>query len=699
MKSILRVIIPALAFCALATSCNHGSKVQNLGQWDFSLDSLSWEQVQVPHSYNAIDGHSIRYYRGKGYYRKELQLNAKEASKPVYLCFEGAAQKADIYVNGVKAASHKGGYAAFYVDLSGKVAAGNNTITVVCDNSADMTLAPVDSDFNKNGGLHNPVNLLLLDRQHFAAGKFGKKRMHVTTAEFSAEDAVIEMSTSVCNADSKEAGLKVKLSVFDADGKEVGCCISHVTVAANSSANVNAHLEIQDVHAWNGVYDPYLYTAKIQLMDGLQELDCASTKFGVRSIKMDADLGFFLNGQPYSLRGTSIHQDMDQRATALTRQDYINDYQIVKELGCNFVRLAHYPHNDIAFDLCDSLGLIVQTEIPWVNVCGVNAKPEYFQNLHEQMQEMIVNLYNHPSIAFWGMWNELAGWGNRPNLQGRLDTDKVIETTESLYDLAKSLDPSRYVGLTDCELLSAEGYTGLKTDYVSENRYSGWYYGKFEDLTADMQGIKDKGFVTNISEYGAGVNPYCHTWDPEQINNKDNSRHYEEWGNLFHESHLQQISQMPWLNFTSIWILFDFPVAARQEGYVDCADGVNYIVNEDRKYMNDKGLVTRDRKTKKDAFYLYKAKWNNIEETVHIAGKRLEAVPEGFAYTVKVYSNAQALSLYRGDTLVQTLENSGEVSGVIWQFSPVVLADGGETLTVVSADGTKDSITLKTFSK
>lgn len=695
MKKYIGLTGIFLSALALVSCANKGMQVEKLDKWNFSTDSLSWEQVSVPHSYNALDGHSVKYYRGKGYYSYNLQLDASQAAKDIALCFEGAAQKATIYLNGNEICFHKGGYTAFFVDLTGKVAKGANNITVVCDNSADMTLAPVDSDFNKNGGLHNPVSLYIFDDLHFAAGRYGMKRLHVSTPEVSEEHAVVEFNSSVKNASARDMEVVVNYILSDALGNVVEQKSAQSTFATGEQRNVADFLEVSQPHLWNGTADPYLYTAEMTVECGGKLMDRVSSKIGLRYFRMDKDNGFYLNGQHYPLRGTSIHQDMHQKASALSKEDYINDYKIVEELGCNFVRLAHYPHNDIAFDLCDSLGLIVQTEIPWVNVCGVQAKPEYFQNLHEQMEEMINNLYNHPSIVFWGMWNELAGWGNRPSLQGRLDQDKVLEVTASLYDLGKSLDPYRYVGLTDCQLLEERGYTGLKTDYVSENRYSGWYYGSFGDLTADMKGLNDKGFTVNISEYGAGVNPYCHTWDPANINNKDNSRHYEEWGNLFHESHLQQIEAMPFVNFTSIWILFDFPVAARQEGYVDSSDGVHFTDNDERKYMNDKGLITRDRQTKKDGFYLYKAKWNKKEETVHIANKRLEYIPEDFAYTIKVYSNAGELSLYRGDEKLQTLSSSGENTGVIWQFSPVTLQSQADTFRVVSANGTQDSITLK----
>ncbi|MCQ2147384.1 MAG: hypothetical protein MJZ16_07700 [Bacteroidales bacterium] len=683
-------LLSALFAAGILISCSSGATfgTKSLDSWQFSKDEQSWENVTVPHSYNCIDGHTESYYRGKGYYTTSVKLSSAQTKEAVKVLFEGAAQAATVYVNGHKAAYHKGGYTPFYVDITPYVVSGKNTITVECDNTEDINLAPVQSDFNKNGGLHNPVTLLTLPKTHICTERNGLKRIHISTPEVSPESATIVVEAHV-HGDIE--GHNAIVTVMDASGKK---CFSE-EVEITDKNDIIKTFTLSNPHLWNGTEDPYLYSASVELKKDGKVTDKSSARFGVRTIEMDYDKGFILNGKPYSLRGTSIHQDIDLKASALTKEDYINDYKVVKELGCNFVRLAHYPHNDLAFDICDEMGLIVQTEIPWVNICGVNAQQEYFDNLHQQMKEMVKSLYNHPSIAFWGMWNELDTWSNNDNYQGVLDTKKVLEQTASLYDLAKSLDPYRFVGVTDDSVINRDGYPTLKADYISENRYNGWYYGAFGGLTHDMNKVHDAGIITNISEYGAGVNPYCQTWNPENINNKDNAKHYEQWGNLFHESHLTQIEQMPWLNFTSIWILFDFPVASRKEGYLNSNDGVNFVESEDRMYTNDKGLVTRDRKLKKDAFYLYKSKWNKEEKTVHIAGKRLEYAPEGFEYEVKVYSNAKTLTLYKGSQKLQTLEGSGEITGVIWKFNPVKLEGESTTFKVVSDAGVEDTITLK----
>ena len=654
---------------------------QLLTEWDFSKDGVSWEKVTVPHSWNAIDGRSESYYRGPATYRTSVKIS--NPSAPAFLILEGAAQAAEVYANGTRVCVHKGGYTAFTVNLQGHLKKGLNTVEVVCDNSMDTDLIPVHSDFNKNGGLHNPAWLFIPAKgAYIDPAEYGPYRMHVTTDAVCDESASATVQAMICGTSDVTFLLK------DASGKVV---LEHKE--ASVSGEYSYRFTIENPHLWNGLEDPYLYTAEL-----LCGSDRAVTEIGFRYFSIDRDKGFSLNGRSYPLRGVSMHQDMHLKASALAPEDIEADYEVVRELGCNFLRLAHYPHNDYAFRLCDRMGIIVQTEIPWVNICGVRATEAYFDNIHEQMKEMIRNLYNHPSIVFWGMWNELDSWGNKEQFQGQLDPRRVVDETARLYDFAKTLDTTRYVGLTDDSRYRREHYTELKTDYYSENRYYGWYetYGVFDLITEEMTWIHDNLGVANISEYGAGINPFCHTWKQEDIRRyPDDARHMEEYGNLSHETHAQQIARMPWLNFTSLWILFDFPVAERMEGYLDSSDGITYTENPDRFYMNDKGIVTRDRKTKKDVFYLYKAWWNHAVETVYIAGRRLEYRPAGEEFTLTVYSNAESLELLQDGAVVASADCSGEETGVIWKFPGLSTAPGGSTFTVRSSSGKEDSVTFK----
>ena len=651
-----------------------------LVDWEFSVNGTDWEQVSVPHSYNAVDGHSASYYRGPATYRRSIRIS--DPSAPAFLIFEGAAQAAKVIVNNRVASLHKGGYTAFTVPLEGLLEKGENTVEVVCDNTEDIDLIPVSSDFNKNGGLHNPVWLYVPGKVFFDPVAYGPYRLHVTQKNVSSQIAEAEVQALLRGTSD------ITLRVRDASGKTV-----FEDVRKSVSGKYSVAFSLKQPHLWNGLEDPYLYT--VELTAGG---DKAVTEVGFRYYSVDRDKGFFLNGKPYPLRGVSMHQDTDGKASALTYQDYDSDYETIRELGCNFLRLAHYPHNDYAFRLCDRMGIIVQTEIPWVNVCGERASDTYFENIHSQMAEMIRNLYNHPSIVFWGMWNELDNWGNNNRYQGRLDERRVVDETARLYDFAKELDPARLVGVTDDSEYGRMYYDELKADFYSENRYYGWYYthGDFSGITESMTSIRDKMGPANISEYGVGINPYCHTWKEEDIRRyQDDRRHVEEYGNLSHESHARQIALMPWLNFTSLWILFDFPVANRHEGFMDSNDGVEYKENPDRMYMNDKGIITRDRATRKDVFYLYKSWWNHSEETVYIAGRRLEYRPEGQEFTLTVYSNASSLKVLKNGKEISSQTSSDEPTGVIWKF-PGLTVDGPETVfKVVSSSGKSDAVTFK----
>ena len=673
---------------ALLLACTSGG-VTSLDRWQFSRDGAVWEEVSVPHSCNGEDGRSPRYYRGQTHYRRTI-VTGRRCSP--YLLFEGAAQAAKVYVNGNLACTHKGGYTAFTVPLKGLVKPGRNEIEVVCDNTMDVEMIPVHSDFNKNNGLHNPVSLLEYRGVYLSPEAYGPYRFHLTQTEVSAEKASAHVEALLVNDGKADRTVKTCLTLKDAGGKSVWQQRRSVTVPAGGSLPYRADISLDNPHLWNGTRDPYLYTAELSVGK-----DAASAELGFRFWRMDRDGGFFLNGEPYPLRGVSMHQDTEGKASALSQEDFERDYAFVRELGCNFLRLAHYPHNDYAFRLCDRMGIVVQTEIPWVNICGERATRAYFDNIHTQMREMITNLYNHPSIIFWGMWNELDSWGNKDEFQGPLDARLAVDETERLYDYAKSLDPTRAVGLTDDSVFARDHYTSLKADFYSENRYHGWYYeyGDFSGLSRSMQWIHDNMGVTNLSEYGVGINPFCHTWKEEDIRRyADDMRHPEEYANRAHESEVQQICSMPWLNFTSLWILFDFPVADRKEGFLDSDDGVNYTETPARLYTNDKGLVTRDRKTRKDVFYLYKAWWNKDAETVYIAGRRLRKRPAGSVFTLTAYSNAASLTLLRNGVEAGTMQGSGDPSGVIWKFEGLQMGPEETTFELVSDKGTRDSVTF-----
>ena len=674
-----------------------GSRQEQLKVWEFSKGGSPWQTVTIPHSYNGEDGHSAKYYRGEATYRSSFRVG--DVKHQHYLLFEGAAQAATVKVNGVQVAAHKGGYTPFLVNVTESLKKGVNTVEVVCDNSEDLNLIPVSSDFNKNGGLHNPVWLLEMDDIFLSPEAYGMYRLHCEAPVVTKRKVETRVRTRLVNSSSKGADIKVRVQLVEADGTLGYQADREVHVPALSEYDYEHDFLASGIHLWNGKKDPYLYTVRVELFKGKRMLDIAESQFGYRSFEMDPEKGFLLNGEPYPLRGVCMHQDTDGKASAMTEADYRRDYRIIKELGANFLRLAHYPHNDFAFRLCDSLGIVVQTEVPWVNVCGENARQAYFNNIRHQMKEMVTNLYNHPSIVFWGMWNELDTWGNNNDLQGPFDASKVVYETGKLYDFTKELDPYRYVGFTDDSRLARDGYPGLAGDYCSENTYFGWYYehNRFDGFSEAMRTVRKlrEGGPVNVGEYGVGINPFCHVWDPAKaVRDPDDSRHYEEYGNRFHEAYVRQIIRMPWLVFASAWVMFDFPVASRMEGYMDSYDGERFVTNDARKYMNDKGLVTRDRQTRKDIFYLYKSLWNKSETTVYITSRRLRQIPAGKEFSLKVYSNAKNLTLYQNGRIVTKKYSSEEDTGVIWTFPGLRLKKDSDTFKVVANNGAKDEVTF-----
>lgn len=699
MKNIKTFLLASfLALPAIAMGQQLSPRTEALTDWQFSKDSANWNAVTIPHSYNSIDGLSAKYYRGKGWYKRTVNVTPDDLKGQTALLFEGAAQKADVYVNGKHLLHHKGGYTPFYITLKGRLHKGENQIMVVCNNEEDVDLIPVASDFNKNGGLHNPAYFLRFPPVSFSPEGTSLYRLHVSTPKVSAKEAQTIVTVNLSNASGKDQNLTLQYTLKDAKGNVIISKTKSVSMAkAVKMEKVDEELTFSNPHLWQGTDDPYLYTMLVALVDAQgNSLDRVETKVGYRFFHLDKDKGFFLNGKSYPLRGVAEHQDMSGKASALSKTDFDNDYKIIKELGCNFLRLAHYPHNDYAFRLCDSLGIIVQTEIPWVNVCGVNAKPVYFETIHSQMREMVQALYNHPSIVFWGMWNELDTWGNTDQYQGEIDFQRVQSETAKLYDYTRSLDPYRPIGVTDCSVYSNPLYNQLKGDFHSENRYNGWYYdqGYFDGFSKSMHQIHDALGVCNVSEYGVGVNPYCHTYITDTKAMRDNDKqHYEEYGNLFHESYARQIQAMPFLNFTSVWVLFDFPVASRHEGYLDSNDGQTFTENPQRKYTNDKGLVTRNRKIKKDAFYLYKSLWNKKETTVYITSRRRNVAPASGVVPVKVYSNASTLTLKVNGKIVQTIDRCNDSTGVIWEFNPVTLQQGDNTIEVTGS-GVTDKVVI-----
>lgn len=557
----------------------------------------SGETVTLPHTWNAVDGQDggNDYHRGTCWYVKEFTCPGKHPTDRVYLEFNGAAMTADISVNGNHVFRHEGGYSSFRVDVTEHLR-DNNTLVVSLNNEDNDHVYPQKADFTFYGGIYRDVNLILVPETHFALDYCGTPGIMVTPAvDLDSKKATVDVQTWITG----EAG-SVNITV---DG------VTKTVPVQNGIARTS--FVIEDVRLWDGLNDPYLYTAAASLESG----DEIITRFGCREFHMDPQKGFFLNGRSYPLRGVSRHQDFKGTGNALTSEHHRKDMEIIRELGANTLRLAHYQHAQEFYDLCDEYGLIVWAEIPYITMHMKNGR----ENTLSQMEELIVQNHHHPSIVCWGLSNEITA--------ASAVNDDLLENHRLLNDLCHRMDPSRPTVMANVFMLETDSPILDIPDINSYNLYFGWYLGELEqnDEFFDEFHAKYPDRVIGFSEYGADANPQYQNSHPEK---GDYSETYQA---VYHEHMLKMIEERPWLWATHVWNLFDFAADGRDEG--------------GKHGENQKGLVTFDRQIKKDAFYLYKAAWNKDEPFVHLCGSRYVDRAEDVT-EVKVYSNCPEITLF-----------------------------------------------------
>ncbi len=560
------------------------------------------ETVTLPHTWNAADGQDggNDYHRGLCWYVREL--TAEEiAGERLFLEVNGANHTAEVFLNGKQLARHEGGYSTFRVELTGHLA-DKNVLAISVDNRDSQTVYPQKADFTFYGGLYREVRLLSVPAQHFELLKDGTPGIKVTPA---------------VDLDTKTATITVE-TWQNADAVHITVNGETKTVPSENG-HAAAEFTIENACLWDGLDDPFLYTASAKLESG----DEISTRFGCRVFGFDPEKGFFLNGRSYPLRGVSRHQDRKGKGNALSLEDHKADIAIIKELGANTLRLAHYQHAQEFYDLCDEAGLVVWAEIPYITMHMSGGR----QNTLDQMRELIVQCYNHPCIAVWGLSNEITA--------ASAVNAVLLENHRLLNELCHRLDPTRKTVMANVFMLETDSPILEIPDLNSYNLYFGWYLGELEqtDEFFDEYHAKYPDRVIGFSEYGADANPAFHSSKPEK------GDYTEEYQALYHEHMLRMIEARPYLWATHVWNLFDFAADGRDEG--------------GKHGENQKGLVTFDRQTKKDAFWLYKAAWNKAEPFVHLCGKRCvnrcEAETE-----IKVYSNCESVSLYVDGALVGT---------------------------------------------
>ena len=560
-----------------------------------------WDFVNIPHSWNAIDGQDggNDYFRGFACYYKEIDKEEIPSADKYFLEINGANASADVYMNGVKLAHHDGGYSTWRVDITEEYAKGNK-LAIVVENTVNEVVYPQTADFTFYGGIYRDVNIIAVNESHFDLEYYGAPGIKVTPT-VKGTDAVVEIETFVTN---KKEGQSLNFLIKDKGGN---------VVAAGKSTDNNITLEIANVTLWNGRKNPFLYTAEVELVNGEEVLDNVSTRFGCRTFRIDPENGFILNGEEYPLRGVSRHQDRWGLGNALLPEHHKEDMEYIYEMGANTIRLAHYQHDQYFYDLCDEYGMVIWAEIPYIS----KHMPTGRENTISQMKELVVQNYNHPSIVVWGLSNEISMSG--------ATSDDLIENHNILNDMVHEMDKTRLTTIAVVSMCSTDDPYIQIPDVVSHNHYFGWYGGDtsmngpwFDNFHAKFPNIP-----VGMSEYGCEALNW-HTSNPQQ------GDYTEEYQAYYHEELIKQLFSRKYIWATHVWNMFDFGADARAEG------GENG--------QNHKGLMTFDRKYKKDAFYAYKA-WLSDDPFVHICGKRYVDRVEDLT-KVTVYSNLPQVELF-----------------------------------------------------
>ena len=608
-----------------------GRRTQKLmTDWMFCGQSGKKRPVDLPHTWNATDGQDggNDYYRGTCVYEKKIAKPEFSVNERVYLQFHGVNASARVLLNGTEICTHDNGYATFRADVT-DVLLEENLLCVEVDNSVNDKVYPQKADFTFYGGIYRDVEFLIVPKEHFDLDYYGGNGIRMTTEVHNDTGLVhVRAYTNVKNA--ADAGRKVVFSLCDADGavvcEETGTAVSLEPFETEGTATAAdcgaATLKVAQVHLWNGVQDPYLYTLYARLVTDDMVLDEVSAACGIRTFSIDPDKGFFLNGKSYPLRGVSRHQDCKGIGNAISYEQMEQDMELIREVGANTIRLAHYQHNQYFYDLCDKYGMVVWAEIPYISA----HMPGGRENTFFQMRELIVQNYNHPCIVTWGISNEIT-------ISGKHRAD-MLDNHRALQKFCKELDPTRPTTLA-CYAMCHPFHPVTKiSDVVAWNLYLGWYVpGLFlNDWFMKFYHWKYPKRALGYSEYGAEGMPNLHSARPRR------GDHTEEYQAKYHEYMLECFDRHPFLWSTYVWNMFDFAADARDQG--------------GEPGMNHKGLVTFDRKIKKDSFYIYKAWWSD-EAFVHLCGKRYEYRAEKVT-DVTVYSNQSEVSLYNNGKLVET---------------------------------------------
>lgn len=643
-------------------------------EWQFrfshQVDKQSTTTVIVPHTWNAQDALSGKtdYKRGIGNYEQKLYIQPQWKGKRLFLRFEGVNSIANVFVNGKHLGEHRGGYSAFIFEITDAVHYGaDNLLTVRVNNAEQLDVMPLVGDFNFYGGIYRNVELMVTEPACISPLDYASPGVYLTQQHVSKEEASVLATVKLSNRlQSRHATVRIEIK----DGTQSICRTeTHITLETQTDTQTTLPLTIRKPHLWNGRKDPFLYQAEITLWEGNRLLDKVIQPLGLRYYHIDADKGFFLNGTHLSLQGVCRHQDRAETGNALRPEHHREDIRLMMEMGVNAVRLAHYQQAEEMYDLTDRNGLITWAEIPFVGPGGYADKgfvnlPALKENGRQQLKELIRQNYNHPSICLWGLFNELKEEGDNP-------TDYLRE----LNQLAHQEDTTR----PTTSASNQNGALNFITDCIAWNRYDGWYGGMPEELAhfLDETHRQHPQLRIGISEYGAGASIY-HQQDSLKRPAPSGVWHPENWQTFYHMENWKIIHERPFVWGTFVWNMFDFGAAHRHEG--------------DRPGINDKGLVTFDRKVKKDAYFFYQANWNRETPMIHLAEKRNNHRKAG-THHFMVFTNQEKAELFVNGKSMGTLQTDSYAT-IEWKHIPLQAGENHIRVCTGGTHGLTDECTI-----
>jgi beta-galactosidase len=604
------------------------------------FNDADWQPISIPHCWGWEQAQrGEKYRRGPGWYRRELNIGKPQAGKRYFLRFEAAGSVSDVYLNGQFLGEHRGAFGAFCFEITTNLyASGTNLLAVRVNNAPEPGIAPLSGDFPVYGGLYRPAHLIVTGSENFTLTDHASSGVEWWQTSVTETQAVLDVTTEISNGTKMKQPLTLVTRVLDAAGKEVAVTSQKIVLQPVVTEPFKVQITLANPRLWNGRKDPYLYRAVVELRSADAIVDSVEQPLGLRFYRVDPDKGFFLNGQPYHLHGINRHQDRPDKGWAISETDQDEDMALIKEIGATVIRCCHYQHNDYFYSLCDKAGILVWAEIPQVDKIGWDAKFE--ETSQNQLRDLIRQNINHPSIFVWSLFNELRP-GN-PDPHRELRDLKIVANGE---------DPTRPAIAATC----TDGWPQMNEipDLLGWNIYPGWYkeWGSLSDIGPMLDGYRGSsqrgGFC--VSEYGAGANTTQHEDNPRQPR-ADSQWHPEEWQGILHEEAWKQMKKRPFVWGTFVWNMFDFASYWRHEGGVPG--------------RNDKGLVTFDRKTKKDAFYFYKANWSD-EPVLYITSRRFTERTNALT-SVKIYSNAVKAELFVNSASQGARTNDGN-SVIIWK--------------------------------